>query len=209
LGLPGQLLLEHARARDVYPGYLTVSYQLAIGIIHLMASALERARVLAADDPVAAGLVGYLERHISEEMHGDEPGGGIAADLIATGTDEGTLRGEQLRPTLAAAIGAVFFSIHHLHPVAILGPLELEAHQADTAQVERLIRVTGLPRAAFGQLLLHAELDVAHADELHRLIDSLPLEPWHEQLIGLSALQTMSLVIDALLEVVGDGAAQG
>ena len=203
LGLPGRLLIEHPRARDVYPDFLTVSYQLAIGIIHLMESALERARVLVADDPVAAGLEGYLERHISEEMHGDEPGAGLAADLIAIGADESRLRAQPPPPKVAAAIGMVFFSIHHVHPVAILGSLELEAHQADTAQVEQLIRATGLPRAGFGQLLLHAELDVAHADELHRLIDSLPLEPWHEQLIGLSALQTMSLAIDALLDVVG------
>jgi hypothetical protein len=38
------------------------------------------------------------------------------------------------------------------------------------------------------------------------VLDSLPLEPQHEQLIGLSALHTISLLMDALLEVVDDGA---
>ena len=89
------------------------------------------------------------------------------------------------------------------HPVAILGFLELEAHQADRDTVERLIERTGLPRSAFGQLLLHARLDVVHARELHHTLDSLPVEPWHEQLIGLSALRTMTLVTDALLDAMG------
>jgi len=45
-----------------------------------------------------------------------------------------------------------------------------------------------------------------HAKDLHRVLDSLPLEPQHEQLIGLSALHSMSLLIDAMLDVVKDGA---
>ena len=62
--------------------------------------------------------------------------------------------------------------------------------------------MTGLPREGFRQLLLHAKLDVAHARELHRVLDSLPLEPQHEQLVGLSALQTIGLLSEALLDVV-------
>jgi hypothetical protein len=45
-----------------------------------------------------------------------------------------------------------------------------------------------------------------HAEELHRVIDSLPLEPQHEQLIALSAFQTVATLIDAWLDVVADGA---
>jgi hypothetical protein len=86
------------------------------------------------------------------------------------------------------------------------GYLELEAYHPRRASIERLIEKTGLPRAGFRQLLLHAKLDVAHATELHRVLDSLPLEPQHEQLIGLSALHTISLLMDALLDVVDDGA---
>ena len=42
-------------------------------MVPLMEAALDRARTLAPEDPVAAGLVGYLEHHIPEEMHGDSP----------------------------------------------------------------------------------------------------------------------------------------
>ncbi len=51
-------------------------------------------------------------------------------------------------------------------------------------------------------VIIHSKLDVVHARDLHRLLDALPLEPWHEQLIGLSALQTMGLLAEALLQVV-------
>jgi hypothetical protein len=73
--------------------------------------------------------------------------------------------------------------------------------------VERLIEKTGFPREGFRQLLLHADVDVGHAEELHRVLDSLPLEPDQEQLIGLSALQTIAFLIEAMLDVLEDGAA--
>jgi hypothetical protein len=69
--------------------------------------------------------------------------------------------------------------------------------------VERLIERTGLPRAGFRQLLVHSVVDVRHGGELRAVIDSLPLEPWHEQLIGLSALQTISFLVDAWMDIVG------
>jgi hypothetical protein len=172
-----------------------------------MEAALARARAMAPGDRVAAGLTAYLERHISEEMHGEEPGDGLLRDLAMVGIDSAAVRAAQLPPRLAAIIGAEFYWIHRVHPVAILGALELEAHQANVALVERLIEKTALPREGFRQLLLHAELDLDHADELHRLLDVLPLEPRHEELIGLSALHTMALAIEVLLDVVGDGAA--
>ena len=91
-------------------------------------------------------------------------------------------------------------------PVAILGYLELEAYHPRPDTVERLIEKTGLPPEGFRQLVLHAKLDAVHARDLHRVLDSLPLEPQHEQLIGLSAVHSMSLLIDAMLDVVQGGA---
>ena len=171
-----------------------------------MEAALERANAMADDDPVAAGLADYLKRHIREEMHSEEPGGATLDDLEALGVDTAALRVQPPSPTIAALVGAEYYWILNYHPVAILGYLELEAYHPQRASVERLVEKTGLPRAGFRQLLLHAKLDVAHAKELHRVLDSLPLEPQHEQLIGLSALHTISLLMDALLDVVDDGA---
>jgi hypothetical protein len=202
LALPGRVLLDHPRARELFPVYLATGYHVAQAMVPLMDSALVRARELAPQDPVAEGLAAYLERHIQEEMHGDEPGGATLDDLEALGVDPVALRASPPAPKVAALIGAQYYWIRHFHPVALLGFLELEVYHPHRPTLERLIERTRLPREGFRQLLLHAALDVAHARELHRVLDSLPLEPRHEQLIGLSALQTVGLLAEALLDVV-------
>lgn len=203
---PGRLLYEHPRAAELYPRYLALSAYLALASVPLLEAALDRARARAAEDAVAAGLAAYLERHIPEEMHGEEPGRDILRDLEALGVDTAAMRARPLPPRIAEVVGTHAFWIWHAHPVAVLGFLEIEAYHPDRASVERLIERTRLPRDGFRQLLLHAELDVDHAAELHRVLDALPLEPRHEQLIGLSALQTMALLSEVGLEIVaGEG----
>jgi hypothetical protein len=204
-GTPGRLLLEHPRATELYPAYLAAGAYVAISMVPLMEPALERARSLAPDDPVAAGLVPYLEEHIPEEMHGDEAGADLLADLEVLGVDVHALRTGPLPPQAAAAIGTQLFRIRHAHPVSILGFLCTELQPPKAASVERLIERTGLPRDGFRQLLLHSEVDGVHGPELLAVIDALPLEPWHEQLIASSALETMALLTDLWLDVVAAG----
>ena len=203
-GTPGRLLSEHPRARELYPQYLATGGYLTLVMIPLMESALERARALAPSDPVAAGLADYLEHHIPEEMHGDEPGGAALEDLDALGIDTAALRAGPVPPKIAELIGNQYFWIWQHHPVAILGLLELEAYHPDKESVELLMERTELPPDGFRQLLLHAELDVEHAEELHQVLDSLPLTAEHEQAISLSALQAMALLTDAWLDIVTD-----
>jgi hypothetical protein len=47
----------------------------------------------------------------------------------------------------------------------------------------------------------HADLDIIHRDEIHRLLDTLPLTPQQETLIGISALQTVDLLGRAFSEI--------
>jgi hypothetical protein len=202
-GVPGRLLLEHPRARELYPAYQATSCPVALVMVPLMEAALARSRELAPVDPVAAGLVDYLEHHIPEERHGDEPGGDLLTDLAALGVDTEALYAGALSEKIAALIGTQFFRVVHRHPVAILGFLWLETFPPHRPTVERLIESTGLPRAGFRQLLVHSVVDVRHGDELRAVIDSLPLEPWHEQLMGQSALQTISFLVDAWMDIVG------
>jgi hypothetical protein len=206
-GTPGRLLLEHPQARDLCPPYLAVGAYVALVMVPLMEAALDRARVLAPTDRVAAGLIDYLERHIPEEMHGDEPGADLLDDLASVGVDTDALRTRSLPEGIAALIGSQFFRIRHAHPVAVLGFLWLEMFPPHAPAVEELIETTGLPRDGFRQLLLHSEVDLRHGKELQDVLDSLPLEVWHEQLIGLSAIETMSFLINVWMDVVAtDGA---
>jgi hypothetical protein len=64
-----------------------------------------------------------------------------------------------------------------------------------------LLAKTGLPREAFGQLFEHAVLDLRHGEELHELLDSLPLHRHDEELVGVSAFQTVELLGSALRDV--------
>jgi hypothetical protein len=199
---PGRLLLEHPGARDLCPAYLSTGSYVTLTMVPLMEAALDRARVLTPTDPVAAALVGYLEHHIPEEMHGDTPGGELLEDLAVLGVDIDALRRRPLPQEVAALIGTQFFRIRHAHPVSVLGFLWIEQHPPSLAAVEALIERTGLPRAGFRQVLLHSEVDMRHGKELAAMLDGLPLEPWHEQLIGLSALETVTLLTHAWLGVV-------
>jgi hypothetical protein len=125
--------------------------------------------------------------------------------LRALGVDTDALRSRPAPPKIAQLSGAQYFYVLHAHPVAILGYLwVIEVHHPQREAVERLIEVTGLPRAGFRQLLEHAELDVEHARELDEVIDDLPLGHHQEELIGLSALLTVQLLTDTLTDVIDD-----
>lgn len=200
VGLPGRLLLEHPDADRLYPRYLAEGYHVTCGMLELMETALACARER--DDEVSTGLADYLERHIAEEMHHEEPGGALLEDLRALGMDAEKLVAEARSDRVRALVEAECRRIRDDHPVAVLGFLELEACHTRRDGVERLIAATGLPREGFGQLLLHSRLDAVHARELHEVLDSLPLEPWHERVVGLSALATLGTVADVLLDVV-------
>ena len=203
-GLPGHLLLEHPRAAELYPRYLAAGHQVTCAMLELMEVALERARELG--DEISAGLVAYLERHIVEEMHHEEPGGAVLDDLRALGEDAERLVAESVSPKISSLVEGERRRIREEHPVAILGFLEIEACHTRRDTVERLIAATGLARAGFRQLLLHSRLDAVHAAELHDVLDSLPLEPRHERLVGQSALTTVGTLTDALLDVVAERA---
>jgi hypothetical protein len=198
---PGQMLLESPRAHRLYPAYLAAGSYVTLEMVPLMEAALDQARLLERTDAVAAGLVGYLERHIQEEMHGDEPGDDLIEDLEALDVDRESLRTAPPPEKIAALIGTQHFRVRHVHPVTILGFLWPEVYPPDPSFVERLIERTQLPRDGFRQLLLHSEIDVRHGRELQDFLDTLPLEPRHEQMIGLSALQTFAYLIDAWFEV--------
>jgi hypothetical protein len=200
------MLLEHPRAAEIYPRYLAEGYHVTCAMLELMEEALARAREL--DDEVSAGLVIYLDRHLVEETHHEEPGGAVLDDLRALGEDPERLVAEAATDKIEVLVGTERARIREDHPVAVLGFLELEACHTGRDAVERLIAATGLPREGFRQLLLHSRLDAVHAAELHDLLDSLPLEPRHERLIGLSAITTVGVVADALLDVVTETATQ-
>jgi hypothetical protein len=88
-------------------------------------------------------------------------------------------------------VGSQYYWIRHVHPITLLGHMAMiEGYPPSTDRAAVLAEQTGLPREAFTAIDRHAVVDVHHRIDLYRQIDTLPLTPWHEKLIGMSAMHT-------------------
>jgi hypothetical protein len=187
------------RVRELYPVYLATMHGIVRSAVPLIEAAAERARELAPDDEVAALLAPYLAHHAPEEAGHDR---WLLQDLEALGADPD----EALRRTpsarVATLVGAQYYWLRHAHPVSLLGHMAVvEGYGPRPGFAQRLQELTGYPIEAFRAIKRHEKLDIAHRRELYETIDSLPLRPEHESLIGVSALHTMRAAVDVFDEV--------
>ena len=104
--------------RELYPVYLSTLHGIVRSAVPLLEAALRRARLLSADDAVAAAMVPYLARHAAEEAGHDRL---LLADLAATGGDpQETLR-RIPSVHVATLVGAQYYWLAHCHPVSLFG----------------------------------------------------------------------------------------
>ena len=190
----------HPDAAELFPQLLLRTHDIARASVSLMETARARCDRLAASDAVAAGMLGYLRQHIEEERSHDV---WLLEDLGALGLPREEVLARLPSSTAASLVGAQYYWMHHAHPVALLGYMAaLEGNVASEPLIEELIERTALPRAGFRTLLLHARVDPHHAAELDDLVDALPLSRLQLATIGVSALQTVSLLARLTEEVV-------
>jgi hypothetical protein len=202
LAAAGGRLFTHPRIEDFYPEYLFTSHCVVRASVPLMEAALGRARSMAGTDPVALRVAEYLEGHIPEEMHHDE---WLLDDLEVLGVSRSTILARPPSATVAALVGSQYYWVFHYHPVALLGYVELlEGYPPLTAEIEDLITRTGHRREAFRTLIHHARLDPAHGDELNRALDELPLTAQQSAALGLSAMNSVHLLAQAIEEIVDE-----
>jgi hypothetical protein len=200
----GRALINHPNFADLYPRYLFTLHCMTRATVPMMQVALDQARLLAPSDPVAAKMVPYLEKHIPEEMHSHW----VLEDLEALGYDRTAILRQLPSATVAALIGAQYYWIAHYHPVALFGYMEIaEGYPPTPEQVNAMIAATGYPAEAFRSLRRHAYLDLEHREELHAVLDSLPVLPEHAAVIGINALQSVELASRAIQEIVTEHAA--
>lgn len=196
----GDRLVAHPRVRELYPEYLFTSHCVIRASVPLMETA--RAVAAAHGDPVSAALAPYLAHHIPEEMDHDE---WLLDDLELIGRARADVLRRPPSPAVASLVGAQYYWIHHFHPVALLGYIELlEGFPPSPALIDRLQAGTGYERAAFRTMIAHAELDPGHSAELDELIDSLPLTREQSAVIGLSALHTVDAYTRAIEELLDE-----
>jgi hypothetical protein len=195
----GSRIFRRRRAAELFPEYLIALHGFVRASVPLMAAARHRSLELAASDAVAAGMIDYLERHIEEERGHD---GWLLRDLEALGVPRAQVLARLPAVSTARAVGAQYYWIHHVHPVALLGYIALlEGQPPDVGFLNRTVKASGLPRAAFRTLYQHARLDPIHRDELRALVDALPLEPPHEALIGVSVFDAAAELTETLAGV--------
>jgi hypothetical protein len=163
------------------------------GIVRASVPLMEEAHACAerrsSRDPIAAGMLEYLRRHIEEEANHDE---WILEDLEILGVGRSDALGRIPSADVAALVGAQYYWIHHHHPLALLGYIAvLEGTPIEASGVVTVARDNDVPLAALRTLLRHAELDPEHKGDLDLLLDGLPLGPTDAQLLGISALHTV------------------
>jgi hypothetical protein len=182
-----------------YTEYLVLCHGVVRASVPLMRTALQRAEELAPADEVARILTGYLPRHIAEELDHDT---WLLEDLASLGKDPQDVLRRPPSASVAALVGAQYYWVLHVHPVALMGyMMVLESSQPTPEWIEGIAARTGHGPQALRTLAEHADLDPHHARELAVTIDALPLTPDLAALVGLSALHTVTALAAAFDDV--------
>lgn len=183
----------------LYPEFLFLVHSMIRASVPLMEAAEAEARRLGDADPVAAPLADYFAVHRHEEEGHDD---WVLDDLEVLGVSREEVRRRVPSTTVAELVGAHYYWLRHVHPVALLGYLAvLEGNPPKVDELEDIQRRTGLPRDAFRTLVKHAHLDPRHRDDLNDLIDRLPMSREHQALVALSAFHTIERVSRAFEEI--------
>jgi len=190
LGAAGHRLLSHPRVDAIYCEYLFASHCVVRASVPLMKAALQRAESM--DDPLAGRLTGYLQSHISEELHHDQ---WLLEDLECLGVDRAGVLARPPPAAVAALVGAQYYwTLHYL-----------EGHPPSAEHIDLLMERTGFPPPAFRTLMEHAVLDPGHGDEIFVMLDELSLSEDLSGVVGLSAMHTvvaLAEVIEAVVDAV-------
>jgi len=190
----------HPRMPEIFPEFLFTTYCVGRSTVSLLEWAFTAASPQRDVDPVAAHVADYCRRHIPEERHHDE---NVLDDLAVLGVSREMVARRIPSPTMAALVGAQYYWILNVHPVALLGYLEVLEGEPPVAEfLERVIQRTGLPREAFRTYFQHADVDRKHRDDLHQALDRMPLPTQHANILAISAFQTVALVRQIFEELV-------
>ena len=192
------LFWTHPDLANILPQFLIQLHRVMQSGISLMRAAKNCALSLP-DDPVAIRAAAYLEMHIEEEKDHDQ---WLLSDIETLGIDPVEVLRVTPLPAVVSLVGAQYFWMFHMHPVAIFGYLiVLEGYPPLVHQLEQIRQNTGLPATAFRCLKSHAEDDPDHIDTLNRTLDDMPLTPDQSKYLALSAFHTIDAVASILEEL--------
>lgn len=198
-GATASRIWHHPDIRRLYVLYLLTMHGLVRAAVPLLREGLDCARARADRDPAAVRLAAYLEHHIPEEVGHDR---WVVQDLEALGVSEEEIWSRLPSPQTAALVGAQYYWMRHVDPIAVLGYVTvMECYPPSPELVDLLMERTGWPREAFRSLRRHARLDIRHRADVLALLDELPLTPDQARLIAISGLHTIAMLVDLYQDV--------
>jgi hypothetical protein len=187
-------VMNHPHFRELYPELVILTHQGMRATAAILRAAAARCRELEGEDPLATPLAPYYAQQAREEDHDHW----ALEDLEVLGVPRETALRRMPSATLASMVGAQYYWVLHHHPVALLGHHDVrEGYAPDVAIVEELMARTGYPREAFRNTERHCLIDRRHRAEVIELLDGLPLTDEHHAMMGVSALHTIEMGIQA------------
>jgi hypothetical protein len=123
------------------------------------------------EDPFEISLCEYFGRKSNDE---DGHGQMMASDMLQAGVPA-PLPNESPNPFVAEMAGRQFYLLAFAHPAAYLGYIALlEGFVPTMEQVSAFADGSGLPAVAFRTIRMHAGVDVAHRQDLAKILDDVP-----------------------------------
>jgi hypothetical protein len=191
---------NHCDLPRLLPLFLIQTYGVMRGGLTLMTVARDRALGLP-DDSVAQALAAYLRIHLEEELGHDS---WLLDDICTLGFEERGVVQAQPCAAVVNLIGAQYFWMTHIHPVAVMGYLILMEGYAPLASQLDEIRVRSeAPATAFRCLKRHADDDPAHLAELNKTLDSMNLSVEQARAVGMcafAAIEGLAAMFEELTE---------
>lgn len=180
------LFWNHSQFEAVFLQHLIKLYYCVNSSVPLLTSARQRSQELAQSCSVAAALAPYFREHIIEEHDHDV---WLLEDIEVLGVSRADVTSRIPPSDVATLIGCQHYYIQHGHPLAMMAYLAVVEGNPPTVEgLDQLLVNTTIPKAALRSFYKHAEIDIGHSEEIWNLIDSLPLQPWHISLLGISAM---------------------
>lgn len=179
---------NHSNLAALLPQFLMQAHCIMRSSLTLMAVARDRALALP-EDETARQLAAYLQVHLEEELGHDL---WLLDDICSLGFTEQEVITAQPCASLIALLGAQYFWMMHVHPVAIMGYLILaEGYAPLNSQLDEIRVRSGVPASAFRCLKKHADDDPSHLADLNRTLDTMSLSTEQARAVGMCAFATI------------------
>lgn len=187
----------HPRLRELYPEFLFATYGVTVSSAPAMRTAAE---LCASKDsgPLELWLKDYYLEHAMEE---EDHGKWLLEDLNSLGISRSRVFERIPYPSVAALVGSQYYWMKHVHPIAYLGFIAVLEAPTELQFLKEISDRSGIPWKSMSCHVRHAELDEDHIVEFDAMLDSLPLNTEHQDLITVSAISTIGYLEQVFSDV--------